>query len=124
MKERKMKSEYALIFFEEGEMSQDVTFKNEPECDRVMKEILDGKGIEVTYANIETIKKRIFPHTIIKIKYICAYTDLARLETEHVGHNKKQPELYEIEHPIKTIIGKIIAYIRQVFTKPSKTTPK
>jgi hypothetical protein len=123
MKEWEMKSEYALIFFEEGEISQDVTFKDELECDRVMKEILDGKGIEVTYANIETIK-RIFPHTIIKIKYICAYTDLARLETEHVGHNKKQPELYEIEHPIETIIGKITTFFERVFRKPSKTAQK
>jgi len=45
-------------------------------------------------------------------------------DTDHTFYDLYQNKLYEIEHPIKTIIGKIIAYIRQVFTKPSKTTPK
>ena len=89
---------FALVFRIAGEFSEDLCFESEEECDRVLKEAIEGKGILVRYnSEGEFISHRIYPSWITKMKIIEDYrvkiVSNVLAEAGNIGHKFKKEEL-------------------------------
>lgn len=66
-KQIKKESEFLLLFWSGDELSQQISFKDENECNKILNDIVGGKGVDVEYGFHEGIVK-VFPRRVIKIK--------------------------------------------------------
>lgn len=95
-------SKFFLVFrCGEGELSQDLGYDMESECDRVLLNAVNGEGIQVRYPQ-EMADRTVMPSWIMKVEVKECYR-LTNLETirkyllsselpKHIGHNEIQPE--------------------------------
>lgn len=101
-------AKFGLIFWIGDELSQDLLFQNEDECDNILADITEGRGIDVEY-DFHKEKVKIFPHSVLKVKFerefnlcfdkhrdklpvgVCLTTEIKF--PKHIGKNEYQPKL-------------------------------
>ena len=63
----KTEDEFVLIFWLQDEPSQQLSCNNEDECDAIMDDIVEGKGVLIAYDFQQNIV-RVFPRRVLKLK--------------------------------------------------------
>lgn len=100
LRRQKHPFKYSLIFWCYDGLSEDIIFNSEEECNKILKDICDGKGVHLEY-DYKQKEIHTFPRRVIKAKIISEYgiagEDFYKknLTYPHLGHNDKQPELKE-----------------------------
>lgn len=97
LKEEKPFSTFGLIFWVDDTPSQNINFDLEIECDKMLQDIIAGKGIDVDYCGghkwIIREKSRIFPNRVIKVifqkEYSIPFVRFAKVT--NIGNNENQP---------------------------------
>ena len=96
------RDKYYLVFWHTingiSQVSQDLGFGTEEECDKVLEEVKQGKGLkfQLPYpqAKENNFEDRIYPYSIIKIKILGSFRNKRlRLDLDvptHIGHNTEQ----------------------------------
>jgi len=93
---------FGLIFWCGNESSQDICFQTESECNEVLQDILNGKGVDVTYSYNDKEIITLYPHRIMKVKFINKYRlPPQKIENltpevefpENIGHHSYFPHL-------------------------------
>ena len=91
-------TDFGLIFWVDEELSQQLFFDSEEEANDTLIEIIEGKGLNVSYPSSQEVK-RIYPHRVIKIKFLSEYhllEDFIRVENKNdIALSTEQPKLEE-----------------------------
>lgn len=89
---------FGLIFWVGDEPSQQLFFDSEEEINDTLIEIIEGKGLNVSYPSSQEVK-RIYPHRVIKIKFLSEYHLLEnfvrREDKNDIALREEQPKLEE-----------------------------
>jgi hypothetical protein len=106
--EREPFAKFALVFRSADEPSQDICFQTEEECNKVLSEIIEGKGIKLEYeirrsedSRIWTEEVRVFPNWIVKVQFLKEHTIFDSITDEMREQWRKngfEPEVKFPEH--------------------------